>query len=877
MLTLPSNVAKASPLTFSLNKSAVLAAATDAYWQDGANVKSVIVVYRSTAGNQRKRLEFDFTQATPTATATWTGTARADHDIEQIVLVDFDGDTYSIPSANLPSGKGVGFGGGGVTPPIVAPVVHNYQPNGAVNDMVTDGSNVWIGGAFTSLRFMAPYAATISATTAENQLKDQASGKFPIFNGTIHCFAFDGTDTLFVGGTFTSVNGVLRNSIAKLNRVSGSWIPDNSWNSLFIERPFKTSSNAQAGIYSIFVSENVIYFGGNFSSYTAPGAASVSANHLVGINKLNGALICSISPVVAYGAGKYPTAILEDSGYLYVAFNTGQPVKINKLTGVTDSAFAPNVTNALVSKMALALQGESVFIGGCFSSIGGVTKYNIAKVNKNTGALDASFSVPQFTAATASSNIRSVVIDSSGNLIVAGVFDNLANLGRNIVKLNSQTGARISDFNAQSTFFAYNGSSVECLLISGNSLYGFGNFTGQPTGATNPQTGVNLAKVDVTTGAIITEFNGTESRLTSAEAIKFAAFDGQNILIAGDISAYGGYARQGVAKLTKDADGNWKVVEAFNTASGGTAVNTLALSGNDLYIGGTFTTWAGSARNRVAKLNATTGSLDPSFGVGVFTSGLTTGQFNGVSDSVNDFAFDTANNEIVIGGEFSTYSKKSSASSTTSPATPRWIRVNISTNTEIVPTNGASQGIYGVHVDGGSYYFTFKRSSSLATWGSVSVGNLVKTDNMGIRDTNFAIAEAHYNYVSELIGDFIFVTTISAAPGIYHKVTGTKIGTITGIPTSSEGEFIEHGDYVYAFVTNTPNGGWWARWNKITQTTDTSWTVRQALCNRGAVIVENEVIMGGTTTTLGGVGTVIQPREKLLAVITLDKVQKTNI
>jgi hypothetical protein len=874
MLTLPSSVAKASPLTFSLNKSAVLAAASDAYWQDGANVKNVIVVYRSTAGNQRKRLEFDFTQATPTATATWTGTARSDHDIEQIVMVDFDGDTYSIPSANLPSGKGVGFGGGGVTPPIVAPVVHNYQPNGAVNDMVTDGSNVWIGGAFTSLRFMAPYAATISATTAENQLKYQASGKFPIFNGTIHCFAFDGTDTLFVGGTFTSVNGVLRNSIAKLNRVSGSWIPDNSWNSLFIERPFKTSSNAQAGIYSIFVSENVIYFGGNFSSYTAPGAASVSANHLVGINKLNGALICSISPVVAYGAGKYPTAILEDSGYLYVAFNTGQPVKINKLTGVTDSAFAPNVTNALVSKMALALQGESVFIGGCFSSIGGVTKYNIAKVNKNTGALDASFSVPQFTAATASSNIRSVVIDSSGNLIVAGVFDNLANLGRNIVKLNSQTGARISDFNAQSTFFAYNGSSVECLLISGNSLYGFGNFTGQPTGATNPQTGVNLAKVDVTTGAIITEFNGTESRLTSAEAIKFAAFDGQNILIAGDISAYGGYSRQGVAKLTKDSDGNWKVVEAFNTASGGTAVNTLALSGDALYIGGTFTTWAGSARNRVAKLNATTGALDPSFAVGVFTSGQTTGQFNGVTNQVYRILADGSS--VFIAGAFTTYSKKSSASSSTTPASTYLIKVNADTNTE-TPTPVSPGGIVialvqdadAIYTGGGTFVSKLKKTDLSLYDGFVQVNVTRSVGNLCLVGPEI--------YVGRTADSIIRVNRQTGATGLKILDQGQSQSNVnaTGVNMNFPSAMVLHSDG-YVYIVTHQN----SQIRRINSSAENPFidltTTWGSYSVTGATSVSGALVISGSDMIIGSPSPLLTPPGKVLYSLKLSDASKNS-
>lgn len=891
MLTLPSSVAKASPLSFTLNKVAVLAAADDAYWMNSANIKSVIVVYRSSAGNQRKRLEFDFTQAEPIATTTWTGTARSDHDIEQIVLVDFDGDTYSIPSANLPSGKGVSFGGGGTTPPIVAPVVHNYVPNGAINDMVTDGSNVYIGGAFSALRFMASNMTSVNASTAAPQLTSLDG--FPQFvytpspaNTRINAIVFDGPNTIFVAGRFNQMNGEDRRGLAKLIRSGSRWIPDPSWHDGTTNR--MTDGNISWGVevYHISIDGDNLIITGSWGQYKNPDGTVVTGIrrfHVVnkntgvfqfGYSTTSTANAAGVHKVVGdwiYVAGRIPD--LDGSGVSRV-FNLA---RFNRSTGVRDTSFSdPAVTYATGGNInSIFEHSESVFVAGGFTAFGGQTKKSLVKLNASDGVLDAAYSIPTTSTTPL---IWDAKPDGSGNVFLCGVFNDATNLGRNIVKLSLADGSRISDFNAGNTAYrAGSASSVRKVTIEGGSVFVFGQFSGQNT-TSDPFTVRNVAKLDLTSGALDTGFTSVDYMQDPAtEIAQTGLVDGSNLIIGGSFKGYGGYSRQGVAKLTKDADGNWKVVEAFNTSSGGTAVNTLALSGNDLYIGGTFTTWAGAPRLRVAKLNATTGALDPSFGVGVFTSGLTTGQFNGVTNTVLDFAFDTANNEIVIGGEFSTYSKKSSASSTTSPAVPRWIRVNLSTNTEVVPTNGSSHGIHGVHVDGGSYYFTFTRTTAAATWGSESVGNLVKTNNMGIRDTNFATAESYYNYASAIIGDYIFVTTISAAPGIYHKVTGAKIGTITGVGNTSEGDFIEHGDYVYAFVTNGPNGGWWARWNKITQTTDTAWTVRQALCNRGAVIVGNEVIMGGQTTSLGGVSTVIQPREKLLGVITLDKVQKFNI
>lgn len=110
MITLPGSLSKNQSLQFSLNKTQVLAAVSDQYWSDSANISKCIVVYKSSTGNQKKRIEFDFTQASPSASQTWSSKSRDQFEIDEIVLIDFDNDYYGIPKTSLPSGKGVNFG-----------------------------------------------------------------------------------------------------------------------------------------------------------------------------------------------------------------------------------------------------------------------------------------------------------------------------------------------------------------------------------------------------------------------------------------------------------------------------------------------------------------------------------------------------------------------------------------------------------------------------------------------------------------------------------------------------------------------------------------------------------------------------------------------
>lgn len=113
------------------------------------------------------------------------------------------------------------------------------------------------------------------------------------------------------------------------------------------------------------------------------------------------------------------------------------------------------------------------------------------------------------------------------------------------------------------------------------------------------------------------------------------------IVVGGTFSTYNGVSRKGIARLNTDGS----LDETFNPLDGVNIVDVRAVAvqvDGKIVIGGNFTTVNSVARNRIARLNSD-GSLDNSFNPGSGTGG-----------SVNAIAIQT-DGKIVLGGSFTSY------------------------------------------------------------------------------------------------------------------------------------------------------------------------------------------------------------------------------
>ena len=101
----------------------------------------------------------------------------------------------------------------------------NFTPqvqNGAVHKFLQVGGTMYAGGSFTSVT--AASGTSPSGTFTRNRLLafNPTTGSIstfaPSFNGEVWALATDGT-SLYVGGSFSTVNGVARRGLAKLEPV----------------------------------------------------------------------------------------------------------------------------------------------------------------------------------------------------------------------------------------------------------------------------------------------------------------------------------------------------------------------------------------------------------------------------------------------------------------------------------------------------------------------------------------------------------------------------------------------------------------------------------------------------------------------------------
>ena len=104
----------------------------------------------------------------------------------------------------------------------------NFTPNvasGAVYKFVQVGSTMYAGGAFSSVS--TPAGVSPGGTFARSNLvafnatTGVISSFAPSVNGEVWALASDGS-SLWIGGTFTSVNGTARRGVAKLNPATGA-------------------------------------------------------------------------------------------------------------------------------------------------------------------------------------------------------------------------------------------------------------------------------------------------------------------------------------------------------------------------------------------------------------------------------------------------------------------------------------------------------------------------------------------------------------------------------------------------------------------------------------------------------------------------------
>lgn len=213
---------------------------------------------------------------------------------------------------------------------VTADSLPTAQHDGVAWHAVTVGNTVYVAGRFNNARPFGAAPGTQLVSRRNILAFDLATGQLrtsfaPVLNGqALAITASPDGSRIYVGGDFTTVNGVTRNRIAALDPNSGALISG-------------FAPNVGATVRAVVASDSTVWFGGTFTN-----VGSASRNRLAAVNASNGALL----------------------------------------------SWAPNAANGRVNALALSPEEGRVVVGGAFTTLNGSNRpgYGLGMVNATTGA-----------------------------------------------------------------------------------------------------------------------------------------------------------------------------------------------------------------------------------------------------------------------------------------------------------------------------------------------------------------------------------------------------------------------------------------------------------------------------------------------------------
>lgn len=456
---------------------------------------------------------------------------------------------------------------------------------GSINKIVIqpDGKII-IGGAFTAINGTPRNRiARLNADGSLDASFDPRDGA----NLTIRAIALQADGKILIGGDFTSFDGVTRNRLVRLN-ADGS-----------VDTGFNPGSGANSFVRAFAVqSDGKILVGGSFTDFNGSPRESV-----VRLNQ-DGSLDTTFAAVDFSHTTVFDIVIQPDGKVLiggnFFTVNGASRANIVRLNtdGTVDASFTPPSLNTTVADVALQPNGK-IIIGGSFFS----PRNRIARLEAN-GALDSSFNSGNGFQGFFPGTVFDTATQPDGKIIIVGSFSFVGGAPRaNIARLNV-------DGTLDASFFPGTGTAGQIrsvVLEPGGGILIAGGFASY-----NNTTASRIARV-FPNGSLDIGFSfNVGSGLAGGEiTINSLALqpDGR-ILAAGSFTQFKGAPANNIIRLNPDGNRD----PSFNPNAGtNSRINKVLLQpDNKILIVGSFTTVNGVSRGRIARLNSN-GALDETF------------------------------------------------------------------------------------------------------------------------------------------------------------------------------------------------------------------------------------------------------------------------
>jgi len=381
--------------------------------------------------------------------------------------------------------------------------------------------------------------------------------------------------------------------------------------------------------------------------------------------------------------GGLAATIQPDGKIIYGGFYVNyQGIPKNNICRVNTDGSLDLTFNNLMSASGevfdvITIANDSLLIGGSFGFYNGYSRGGIARLDKD-GELDLNFDTGT---GVDGGIVYTIAQQTDGKVLIGGLynsFNGIANEG--VVRLNSDG----SYDNTFAVSYGLNNQSVRTIAIQNDGKIIVGGTFTEYNGQSMPNMIVRLN----TDGTLDPTFLSGLGFNGPVYSVKIQA--DEKIIVGGHFTSYNGSTINRLARLNTDGT----LDPTFNTGTGpANAIIDLEIQADGkIVIGGVFTSYAGTTRNKLARVH-TTGGLDISFAptssngdvynVQLLSGGriLVTGDFgsfNGAninkiiclnSDGSTDASFNVGNGnnyraegiaiqsdgKIIIGGQFSYY------------------------------------------------------------------------------------------------------------------------------------------------------------------------------------------------------------------------------
>ena len=503
-----------------------------------------------------------------------------------------------------------------------------WVANGDVNSIFRAGSRIYLGGSFDQVGPGTGSGVPLDPTTGAR------AASFPKVNGPVFVTVPDGAGGWYIGGDFTRVGDRSRHNAARIlaDGTVGAWNPnvDQAVRAIALARgaganlawiggDFTVVNNAPTpraarglAATNLFSGEAVWGIPGNSTGSVLALALSADGSRLLvggdfsffgGTTRARLAAVDpnsgAIDPTVNPGAdGVVRALVTAPDGRVFAGGDFTRlagraQARLAALAGAS-GAVDPTwqvTADGRVNALALSAGGARLYVGGDFTSIGGVARRRLAALAATgAGAVEPGWDSGADVA------IRAVALSPDGGRLYAGGGDDnddpaLTGAPRRLlVAVDPATGAVDPGFDPRPA------AAPMALATSATAVYAGGQFT-----SVNGLRRANLAALDAASGALdagfVADTNGAVMAVTS---------DGVGLYAGGVFSTVNGVTRRRLARL----DAASGAVVAGWEATASAEVQSLTLAGDRLYVGGAFSTVGGLPRNHLARLSTTTGAVD---------------------------------------------------------------------------------------------------------------------------------------------------------------------------------------------------------------------------------------------------------------------------